>query len=63
MKSDLRPKKLALKAETLRLLESNQVAAAQGGSWTFTTVVYTEGACEGYSWIKPCPQAPPGGGN
>jgi hypothetical protein len=55
MNKDLRPKKLTLKAETLRLLESNQLAAAQGrGTTTVATVIFTEGACETYSWWRSC---------
>jgi hypothetical protein len=55
MKKDLRPKKLTLKAETLRLLETNQLSAAQGGgTTTVATVIFTEGACEGYSWWRTC---------
>ena len=56
MKRDLRSKKLALKAETLRLLESNQLSAAQGGVGTSSILatVFSEGACETYSWAKSC---------
>lgn len=54
-KNNLRPKKLVLKAETLRLLEADQVAAAKGGgSLTIATTVFSEGACEGYSWLRAC---------
>jgi len=51
------PKKLVLKAETLRHLEADQLAAAQGGgsgTCTLPTVIFTEGACEGYSWLLRC---------
>ena len=55
MKKELRPRKLVLKAETLRLLESNQLSAAQGGgTTTVATVIFTEGACETYSWWRAC---------
>lgn len=54
-KNSQRPKKLALKAETLRLLEADQVAAAKGGGiLTIATTIFSEGACEGYSWAKAC---------
>jgi hypothetical protein len=54
-KNNLRPKKLVLKVETLRLLEGDQLAAAQGGgTTTIATVIFTEGACEGYSWLRRC---------
>jgi hypothetical protein len=56
MKTNLRPKKLVLKVETLRLLEVNQLAAAKGGgTWTLTATIFSEGACEGYSWLYNCP--------
>lgn len=55
MKTHLRPKKLALKAETLRLLDTNQIAAAQGrGVTTVTTTIFSEGACETFSWLRAC---------
>lgn len=56
MKNNLCPKKLALKVDTLRLLETNQLAAAQGagGSYTITTTIFSEGACETYSWWYAC---------
>jgi hypothetical protein len=55
MKKELRPKKLTLKAETLRLLEADQLSAANGGgTTTVATVIFTEGACEGYSWLLRC---------
>jgi hypothetical protein len=55
MKKSLRSKKLALKAETLRLLEASQLQGAQGGgTTTVATVIFTEGACEGYSWLRAC---------
>jgi hypothetical protein len=54
-KNNLRPKKLVLKVETLRLLEADQLAAAKGGgTTTVATIVFTEGACEGYSWLRAC---------
>ena len=54
-KNSLRPKKLVLKVETLRLLEADQLEAAQGGgTTTLATVVFSEGACEGYSWLRRC---------
>ena len=56
-KKSLRPKKLVLKVETLRHLEADQLAAAQGGggsTHTVATVIFTEGACEGYSWLLSC---------
>jgi hypothetical protein len=54
-KNNLRPKKLVLKVETLRLLEADQLPAANGGgTTTIATVVFTEGACEGYSWLRRC---------
>ena len=60
MKKDLRRKKLVLKAETLRQLEGSQLAAAQGGGesgWAcVTTIGFSEGACEGYSWWYACAQ-------
>ena len=59
MKKDLRRKKLVLKAETLRQLEGSQLAAAQGAEsgWAcVTTTVFSEGACEGYSWWYACAQ-------
>jgi hypothetical protein len=55
MKNHLRPKKLALKVDTLRLLEANQLAAAKGGgTYEITTTVFSEGACETYSWWYAC---------
>jgi hypothetical protein len=58
MKKDLRPKKLVLKVETLRRLEADQLAAAKGGGesgiWCVTTVTFSEGACETYSWWYAC---------
>jgi hypothetical protein len=60
MKKALRPKKLVLKFETLRRLEANQLQAAKGGAITdqwscyLTTVTFSEGACEGYSWWYAC---------
>lgn len=58
MKKDLRQKKLVLKVETLRMLEANQLEAAKGGDesgWAcVTTITFSEGACEGYSWWYEC---------
>jgi hypothetical protein len=58
MKKDLRVKKLVLKAETLRRLEANQLQAAKGGAesgWVcVSTTIFSEGACEGYSWWYEC---------
>lgn len=56
MKKDLRRKKLTLKVETLRLLEAKELAPAQGASgWEcLTTTVFSEGACETYSWLWSC---------
>lgn len=55
MKKDLRPKKLTLKAETLRRLEAGQLQAVQGGgTTTIATIIFSEGACETYSWAKAC---------
>jgi hypothetical protein len=58
MKKDLRRKKLVLKVETLRQLETNHLEAAKGGAesgWScVTTTVFSEGACEGYSWWYEC---------
>jgi hypothetical protein len=56
MKKDLRLKKLVLKVETLRQLEANQLEAAKGASgWEcVTTTIFSEGACEGYSWWYAC---------
>lgn len=57
MNKNLRPRKLALKVETLRLLEENQLPAANGGQvgiTTITTTIFSEGACEGYSWVRAC---------
>lgn len=54
MKSHLRPKKLALKTETLRLLDVNQVAAAEAGTTTIATTIFSEGACETFSWFRAC---------
>lgn len=57
MKKSLRSKKLVLKAETLRRLETRQLVAAQGGEsgWAcVTTTIFSEGACEGYSWWYDC---------
>ena len=54
-KNNRRPQKLVLKVETLRLLEADQLAAAQGGgTTTVATIIFTEGACEGYSWLRRC---------
>ena len=54
-KNSPRPKKLVLKVETLRQLEADQLAAAKGGGvFTALTTVFSEGACEGYSWLKAC---------
>jgi hypothetical protein len=54
-KNNLRPKKLVLKVETLRQLEADQLAAAKGGgTTTILATVFSEGACEGYSWAKSC---------
>jgi hypothetical protein len=57
MNKNLRPRKLALKVETLRLLEETQLPAANGGQvgiTTITTTIFSEGACEGYSWVRAC---------
>jgi hypothetical protein len=55
MKRTRRPKSLALKVETLRLLEVNQLSAAKGGGTTaLTSTVFSEGACETYSWWYAC---------
>lgn len=55
MNKSLRPKKLALKVDTIRLLASNQLPAVQGGgTTTVATIIFTEGACEGYSWLRVC---------
>jgi hypothetical protein len=58
MKKTLRPKKLALKVETLRRLEVNELGAAQGagdsGLACLTTTIFSEGACETYSWLWSC---------
>lgn len=55
-KKTLRLKKLALKSETLRHLEAGQLEAVKGGAGTTTvaTIIFTEGACEGYSWLRRC---------
>ena len=63
MKKTLRPKKLMLKSETLLRLEANQLGAARGGALTdnwsckLTTVTFSEGACETYSWLYSCNEA------
>jgi hypothetical protein len=55
MKKSLRPRKLALKVDTLGLLEANQLTAAQGGgTTTVATIIFSEGACEGFSWLRAC---------
>jgi len=55
MRKSPRSKKLALKAETLRQLEVSQLQAAQGGgTTTVATIIFSEGACEGYSWLRAC---------
>ena len=57
MKKDLRQKKLALKVETLRQLQSNQLEVARGAEsgWAcVTSISFSEGACEGYSWWYDC---------
>ncbi|HEY2289583.1 MAG TPA: hypothetical protein VGM86_02670 [Thermoanaerobaculia bacterium] len=55
MKKDPRLKKLTLNVDTLGRLEANQLSAAQGGgTTTVATVIFTEGACEGYSWLRAC---------
>lgn len=58
MKKALRQKKLVLKVETLRQLQANQFEAVRGGAesgWLcVTTTVFSEGACEGYSWFYRC---------
>ena len=56
MKTSRRPKKLALKVDTLRRLEANQLAAAKGGEtfWCVTSTVFSEAACEGYTWWYDC---------
>ena len=58
MKKDLRRRKLALKVETIRQLEASPLEAAKGGAesgWAcVTTTVFSEGACEGYSWWYEC---------
>lgn len=56
MKTYPRLKKLALKTDTLRVLDTNQLAAAQGGGviYTITTTIFSEGACETYSWWYAC---------
>ena len=55
MNKNPRPKKLALKVDTIRLLEANQLPAAQGGgTTTVATIIFFEGACEGYSWLRAC---------
>lgn len=57
MKKALRPK-LVLKVETLRRLEAGQLASAKGGAdsgWAcVTTTIFSEGACETYSWWYAC---------
>ena len=56
-KKSLRPKKLMLKVETLRLLQGDQLAAAKGGVFnplTVTTVTFSEGHCETFSWWRAC---------
>jgi|SwirhirootsSR2_FD_contig_21_15877389_length_238_multi_3_in_0_out_0_1 hypothetical protein len=59
MKNNLRSKKLTLKAETLRLLDANQLAIAKGGGTsTILSTVYSEGACETYSWVRACLEQP-----
>lgn len=58
MKKALRQKKLVLKVETLRRLEETRLQAAKGGEvsgWEcVTTTIFSEGACETYSWWYPC---------
>ena len=55
MKKDLRLKKLTLKVDTLGRLEGNQLSAAQGGgTTTLATTIFSEGACETYSWARSC---------
>ena len=55
MKKDPRPKKLVLKVDTLGVLEAKQLSAAQGGgTTTITATVFSEGACETYSWWRAC---------
>jgi hypothetical protein len=54
-KNKLRSKKLVVKVETLQRIEADQLAAAEGGgTFTIATIIYSEGACEGYSWAKAC---------
>jgi hypothetical protein len=54
-KNNRRPKKLALKVETLRRLEADQLEAVEGGgTFTIATIIFSEGACEGYSWARSC---------
>jgi hypothetical protein len=63
MKKTLRPKKLVLKFETIRQLEAKQLGAAKGGAITdgwgcyATTTIFSEGACETYSWWYACNEA------
>jgi len=57
MKKSLRQKKLVLKAETLRQLEATQLGVAKGGEsgwYCVGTVIFSEAACEGYSWWYDC---------
>ena len=56
MKKDLRLKKLTLKVDTLGRLDANQLQAAQGGVGTTTiaATIFSEGACETYSWLRSC---------
>ena len=58
MKQNVRPKKLVLQRDTLRVLKANQLLAAKGGGentiLTATTTIFTEAACETYSWWRPC---------
>jgi hypothetical protein len=55
MKKDLRLKKLVLKTDTLGLLEDRQLPAVQGGgTTTVAATVFSEGACETYSWWYRC---------
>jgi hypothetical protein len=60
MKQNVRSKKLVLQRDTLRVLKANELPAAKGGGEntviTFTTTVFTEGACQTYSWWYACPQ-------
>jgi hypothetical protein len=56
MNKSLRPKKLALKPKRSGCSKraSFRPRKEESGTTTVATIIFSEGACEGYSWLLAC---------